>query len=49
MLAVLLVVLLISSTHGSVQSYLLGYDEHCTYSREDAISCFAKWGFSFFL
>lgn len=26
----------------SLQSFILGYDEHCAYTREDAIKCFAK-------
>lgn len=35
--------LLFVSSEGSFTSYLLGYDEHCTYTREDAIKCFAKY------
>jgi len=35
--------LLISQVEGSITSFLLGYDEHCTYTREDAIKCFAKY------
>lgn len=39
--------LLLSLTHasflGSVAKYTLGYDEQCTYTREDAIKCFAKY------
>lgn len=47
MLAYLLVLLLVSSVRGSVQSYLLGFDENCVYTREDAIQCFSKYGFFF--
>ncbi len=43
MLAYLLVLLLVSSARGSFQSFVLGYDEHCSYTREDAIKCFAKY------
>lgn len=28
---------------GTIGWYMLGYDEHCTYTREDAIQCFAKY------
>jgi hypothetical protein len=35
--------LLFVDTRASFSSFLLGYDEHCTYTREDAIKCFAKY------
>lgn len=39
----LLLGLIVSSSEGSLSSFLLGYDEHCTYTREDAIKCFTKY------
>ena len=29
--------------YASVASFVLGFDEHCTFTREDAIICFAKY------
>lgn len=47
MLAVCVLVLLIGACRasflGTVGWYVLGYDEHCAYTREDAIQCFAKY------
>lgn len=40
---VFLFLLLAPQGETTLTSYLLGYDEHCTFTREDAIRCFAKY------
>jgi hypothetical protein len=38
-----LILVFVVLTQGSFSSFVLGYEEHCTYTREDAIKCFSKY------